>query len=210
MKISSRRSLLSCLLALATLAIPPSPAIAQPTAPTPVVAEDPAFNAVAERRASGMMATLDLADAARAARVKQHIVNFMIALKNIHEGKNPPSGEARTQALTRVRSDLYSALEAERLSAEQQVVVKNGLSANHFKINYDAFLNLIPRLTDEEKAYLHAQLATGFDEAVILNDGTAKGAVFHKIRGRINNYLSQRGYDLKQLSQERNERNARK
>jgi Protein of unknown function (DUF3826) len=174
--------------------------------PAAVVAEDSANNAVAEKRSSGIMETLKLADKDQAARVKRHIVNFILTLKNIHEGKNAPQGDAKKEALVKARGELYAGLEAEKLTTEQQEVVKNGLSANHFKINYDAFLGLIPKLTDEEKKYIHDQLATGFDEAVLLNEGTAKGDVFHKLRGRINNYLAKRGYDLKQLSIERNAR----
>ncbi len=188
----------------------PSTSVAAPAAPTPVVADIPAHATVAEKRASGIMATLKLADTGQAARVKQHIVNFMLTTKAAYEGKTPLTGDALQQALVKARTELYAALNAEKLTADQQVIIKNGLSANHYKINYDAFLNLIPKLTDEEKIYIHKQLITAFDDAVILNEGEAKGQVFHKVRGRINNYLSKRGYDLKQLSIERNERNQKK
>lgn len=195
-------------LLLAAAALPPA-AIGQ-SAPAPVAAEDPANNAVAEKRASGIMDTLKLSDAKQAARVKQHIVNFVISIKNIHEGKNAPAGEAKDAALAKARTELYAGLNAEKLTPEQQVVVKNGLSANHYKINYDAFVDLVPTLTAEEKTYIAEQLTTAFDAAVILNEGTAKGEVFHKVRGKINIYLSKRGYDLKKLSIERNERNKAK
>lgn len=174
--------------------------------PPAVVAEDPANNAVAEKRSSGILATLDLADSSQAALVKRHIVNFILTLKNIHEGKDPLVGEAKREALLAARGEFYNGLASEELTAEQTLVVKNGLSANHFRINYDAFLHLVPNLTDEEKSYIHAQLAEVCDEAVLLNSGGAKGERFHKRRGRINNYLSQRGYDLKELSKVRNER----
>ena len=49
-------------------------------------------------------------------------------------------------------------------------------------------------------------LQSAVHEAILLNEGTAKGEAFHKMRGRINNYLSKRGYDLKKLSEERNAR----
>jgi hypothetical protein len=203
---SFRRTAFSLLLAIAALAAMPSNGLAQPM-PSAAVAEDPANNAVAEKRSSGIMATLKLNDAEQAARVKQYIVNFILMLKNVYEGKTPPAGDAKRAALLKAREELYAGMSVEKLTAEQQLVVKNGLSANHFKINYDAFIDLVPKLTDEEKAYIHAQLAEVCDEAVLLNAGTEKGELFHKTRGRINNYLSKRGYDLKALSQERNARN---
>jgi hypothetical protein len=203
---SFRRSAFSLLLAIAALAAMPSKATAQPMPPA-VVAEDPANNAVAEKRSSGIMATLKLSDVEQAARVKQYIVNFILTLKNVYEGKNPPAGDAKRAALLKAREALYAGMNVEKLTAEQQLVVKNGLSANHFKINYDAFIDLVPKLTDEEKTYIHTQLAEVCDEAVLLNVGTEKGELFHKTRGRINNYLSKRGYDLKALSVERNARN---
>jgi hypothetical protein len=181
-------------------------ATSAPEIPQAVVAEDSANNAVAEKRSSGILETLKLVDKEQAARVKRYIVNFILTLKNIHEGKSAPQGDAKTAALVKARGELYAGLEAEKLTTQQQEVVKNGLSANHFKINYDAFLDLVPKLTDEEKTYIHDQLASVFDEAILLNEGTAKGEAFHKVRGRINVYLSKRGYDLKQLSIERNAR----
>ncbi len=175
--------------------------------PVAVTADNPAFAPVAEKRVAGIMSTLALSDAAQAARVKQHVLNFMVTTKNAYEGNAPLTGDALRAALVQARTTLYAALDAEKLTDDQLVTIKNGLSANHFAINYNAFVDLIPALTDEEKTYIRTQLATAFDEAILLNEGSEKGALFHKVRGRINNYLSQRGYDLKQLSVERNERN---
>ncbi len=176
---------------------------AQELAPA-VEAERPESIALAAKRAAGMMEELNLADADKAARVRRHIENFIVTLKNLHEGENPPAGEAKREALLAARKALYDGLDVEGLADEQKLVIKNGLSANHFRINYDAFLFLVPTLTDEEKKYIHDQLAEVCDEAILLNSGTAKGAMFEKRRGRINVYLSQRGYDLKKLSEVRN------
>lgn len=184
-------------------AVPTAPAQEMPAV---VVAEDQAMVPVADKRAQGIMDSLKLTDKDQAARVKRYIVNFILTLKNLHEGKNPPTGEAKKKALVKARDTLYAGLDAEKLSDEQKLVVKNGLSANHYRINTDAFRNLVPTLTDEEKLYIDTQFAEVCDEAVLLNSGSAKGELFVHRRGRINNYLSKRGYDLKKLSQERNER----
>jgi len=196
-----RRSALALCLLLPGLA----PADPETELPAPVAAEDPAFAPVAERRADGIMKDLDLDDPARAARVRRHVRNFIVETKNINEGSKVPE-EDKQSRLEQARADLYSGFDAEKLDDTQRLAIKNGLSANHFRINYEAFLDLVPDLTDEQKAYIHDQLAEVCEEAILLNSGTEKGERFIKRRGRINNYLSDQGYDLKELSKQRNER----
>lgn len=175
------------------------------TLPPPVMAEDPGFQPVGEGRAAGILRDLALKDSERAARIQRYVQNFIIGTKNINEGSNVPEGEKRPR-LEAERAALYAGLEAEKLNAEERLVVLNGLSANYYRINYDAFVDLVPDLTDAQKAFIHEQLFDAFDEAILLNSGSAKGELFIKRRGRINNYLSEQGYDLRALSVARNER----
>ncbi|HMO25972.1 MAG TPA: DUF3826 domain-containing protein, partial [Tepidisphaeraceae bacterium] len=163
---------------------------AAPKMPPAAPAEDPASLDIAERRSAGMIDGLRLDDAKKAARVRQHLVNFIITLKNIHEGRNAPTGDAKHAALEQARDALYAGFDEEALTDTQRLIIKNGLSANHYRINYDAFLNLVPALTDEEKRYIHEQLAEVCEHAILLNSGEAKGELFRNRRGRINNYLS--------------------
>lgn len=175
-----------------------------PALPEPVAAEDPAFEPVAERRTDGIMNQLDL-DGEQAPRVRRLVRNFMVDTKNINEGSKVPDDRKQAR-LEEARSTLFAGFDSEELSDEQRLAIKNGLSANHYKINYDAFLNLVPDLSEEQKKYIHEQLAEVCDEAILLNSGEAKGELFVNRRGRINNYLSDQGYDLKELSKERNAR----
>lgn len=171
----------------------------------PVPAEDPAFAPVAKQRTEGIMKELEFGDADRVARVRRLVRNFMVDTKNINEGSKVPDDRKRSR-LEQARATLYAGFDAEKLDDAQRLAIKNGLSANHYRINYDAFLNLVPDLTEEQKQYIHEQLADVCDEAILLNSGSAKGELFIDRRGRINNYLSKEGYDLKALSKERNER----
>lgn len=196
-----RRIPLVLIIGGATLA----PLAAAEELPEPVVAENPAFQPVAESRADEAIKPLDLKDAGRAARVRRYVLNFIIDAKNINEGSKVPENEKRGE-LEQARAALYAGFEAEKLDEEQRLVIKNGLSANHFRINYDAFLELVPNLTPEQKAYIHEQLAEVTHEAILLNSGSEKGELFVDRRGRINNYLSDQGYDLKALSVARNQR----
>lgn len=177
--------------------------------PAAVTPDDPDHLVVAEKRTDGIMNELKLEDAEKKARVKQHIVNFIVAIKNVHEAKPALPAEEKQTKLAAAKQALYAGIEAEKLTDEQQTAIKNGLSANRIRIEYNAFLDLIPQLTDAQKSHIKSELLGAADEAVVLNSGEEKLQLFMKRRGRINNYLSKEGYDLKQLSQERNARNQR-
>ena len=171
-----------------------------------VAAAVPGFTTVAEGRAEGIVKSLELGDVEKTARVKRDIVNFIIRVKNVHEGPEVSEEEKRPR-LDEARRLLYAGFDTEKLTDGQRLIIKNGLCANHFKINYDSFLELVPKLTADQKTYIHKEFAEVCDEAILLNSGTEKGALFVKRRGRVNTYLSKQGYDLKALSIERNERN---
>ena len=61
-------------------------------------------------------------------------------------------------------------------------------------------------MKEEEKKQVHDILVEAFDDAIVMNSGDAKGSAFEKRRGKVNNYLSKQGYDLKALSVARNEK----
>ena len=60
----------------------------------------------------------------------------------------------------------------------------------------------LPPPTDEEKAKLKEHLLRGRDEALIAGSADKKHEKFRLAKGRIGNYLSARGYDLKRASDE--------
>jgi hypothetical protein len=168
-------------------------------------AHDAAFVPVAERRTNGIMEQLDLANPQRAALVQRYVLNFMLETKAVNEGMDAPE-DVKHPLLVDARETLYAGFEAASLTEEERLVILNGLSANHYRINCDAFEELVPNLTEEEKQYIHEQFADVTHEAILLNSGREKAELFIERRGRINNYLSRRGYDLKALSEARNAR----
>ena len=82
------------------------------------------------------------------------------------------------------------------LNEEQIVAVKDGMTFGVVKVTYDATLDMIPTLTEEEKAQILAWLIEARELAVDAESSKKKHEVFGKYKGRINNYLSKRGYDL--------------
>jgi len=64
-------------------------------------------------------------------------------------------------------------------------------------ITYAAYLDMLPGLTDAQRARIMDWLREARELAMDEGSSNAKHAVFGKYKGRINNYLSAEGYDLK-------------
>lgn len=74
--------------------------------------------------------------------------------------------------------------------------VKDVMTFNVVKVTYDAHCDMIPTLTDEEKQQIMAWLLEARELAIDAESSKKKHEVFGKYKGRINNYLTRRGYDL--------------
>ncbi len=88
------------------------------------------------------------------------------------------------------------------LNEEQVEKVKDGMTYRIFPITYAAYLDEIPNLTNEQKAQIYAWLKEARELAIDAESSEKKHAVFGKYKGRINNYLSAEGYDMKKESEE--------
>ena len=82
------------------------------------------------------------------------------------------------------------------LSPSQIETVKDVMTFNVVKVTYDAQLDMIPTLKEEEKQQILAWLKEARELAIDAESSKKKHEVFGKYKGRINNYLSARGYDL--------------
>lgn len=82
------------------------------------------------------------------------------------------------------------------LDAAQIEQVKDGITMGVVKVTYDATLDMIPTLTDAEKQQILLWLQEARELALDAESSKKKHEVFGKYKGRINNYLSARGYDL--------------
>lgn len=191
--------------------------LAADAAPAQAADEEAAYTAAITGRAEKHVAALKLADPAKAEKVRDIIVKQYRALRDIDDARDAklkalPKGDAgKTQsdaikaeadaALKPVHETFISALSA-HLTPAQVEQVKDEMTYNVVRVTYDGFLDMIPRLTDAQKQYILAQLKEAREIAMDQGSSSAKHAVFGKYKGRINNYLSKEGYDLKQLSKE--------
>lgn len=82
------------------------------------------------------------------------------------------------------------------LTDQEIETVKDVLTYNVVKVTYDAQCDMIPTLKDEEKKQILAWLKEGREYAIDAESSKKKHETFGKYKGRINNWLSRRGYNL--------------
>ena len=84
--------------------------------------------------------------------------------------------------------------------------VKDGMTYNVMPRTYTVYMEMLPDLTDEQKRFIYACLVEARELAIDKGSSDKKHATFGKYKGRINNYLSKAGIDLKQAEKDMMER----
>ena len=74
--------------------------------------------------------------------------------------------------------------------------VKDVMTFDVVRVTYEAQCDMIPTLMESEKQQIMAWLIEARELAIDAESSKKKHEVFGKYKGRINNYLSKRGYDL--------------
>ncbi|MBQ7511903.1 MAG: DUF3826 domain-containing protein [Prevotella sp.] len=150
-----------------------------------------------KQRSQKIVDGLQLSDAQKAENVRNIIANRYFLLNEIH-GKydKKTQQDAINAELYKHHFELASAL-ALYLTDDQIDAVKDGMTFGRLKRDYNAQLDMIPSLTDEEKAQVLIWLKEAREYAMDAADSKGKHFWFDKYRGRTNNWLSARGYDLK-------------
>lgn len=138
-------------------------------------------------------------------------------LNNVHDRKNAKISElkksglseeklekAKSRAETKAEKELlkiqrrYLKNLSKHLNNEQIEGIKNGMTLGAMDHNYRGFTEMIPSLTQKEKDHIYNQLLEARDKAMNMGSSEEKQAIFRQYKGRINNYLSKKGYDLDQ------------
>lgn len=158
--------------------------------------QDPQYVETIKGRAQKIVDGLQLTDAKKAENVRNIIANRYFLLNDIHAKYDKNQQDARDAELYKHHFELASAL-ALYLNEEQIDAVKDGMTYGRLKRDYQAQLEMIPTLTDEEKAQILIWLKEAREYAMDAADSKGKHFWFDKYRGRTNNWLSARGYDLK-------------
>ena len=166
-------------------------------------------------RSQKIVDKLDIATAEAREAVLHIIANRYFELNDIYAERDERlaavkeqglTGEAKQQAQEFAKAACESKLYRSHfafpaalslyLTDEQIVAVKDGMTFGVVKVTYDSHLDMIPSLTDEEKAQIRVWLEEARELAIDAESSRKKHEIFGRYKGRINNYLSKRGYDL--------------
>ncbi|MBI5799896.1 MAG: DUF3826 domain-containing protein [Verrucomicrobia bacterium] len=196
------------ILILALLAVPLTAADKKTSKPD----TEAEYTAKLEQRAGDILTALDLKDAEKAGRVKGIVIAQYRALRDWHDGLGPKlKGAAEEEArvirasLKELHGKFVASLSAE-LTPAQVERVKDRMTYDKVRVTYDGYVEMLPTLTAAQKARVLELLKDAREEAMDGGSSEEKTAVFGRYKGRINNYLSAEGYDLKQAGKDWAER----
>ena len=109
---------------------------------------------------------------------------------------------AVVQLLTRPLHAEFLTKLANNLSPAQIEIVKDRMTYGRLKLNYDAYCQIIPGLTDREKAMILEALKLAREEAMSGGSADEKAATFEKYKDQINKRLAEGGHDVAKATQE--------
>lgn len=185
---------------------------------------DTAYVKVLTGRALKIVNSLALTDTVQASRITNIIVDQYLLLNEIHEGSKTAIKEVKAKIdlakdaqeaqITALKNKALASLYVLHFNFEGKVLaevnndildkIKDGMTYGIFPRTYNAYLDMILTLKEEEKRYIYTCLLEAREQAIDAGSSDDKHAIFGKYKGRLNNYLASRGYDLKKEGDEWN------
>ncbi|WP_374163393.1 DUF3826 domain-containing protein [Arcticibacter sp. MXS-1] len=175
------------------------------------------YTRVITQRADKIVVTLGIADQEKAAKVRDIIANQYRSLNDLQEekkakvrslkeeaGNDKATVEAKMKKVEEAQDkkisklhDKYISKLSKELNEEQVAKVKDGMTFNVLPITYKGYLEMLPSLTEKQKAQILAYLTEAREHAIDAESAEKKHWWFGKYKGRINNYLVAEGIDTK-------------
>lgn len=179
--------------------------------------QDASYTKTITERSEKIVSALGIASPETAIKVRDIIVQQYRKLNDIYTERDikiktakvlkatnkPLSEEQIKNAENEVLARLYI-LHSEYISKllmylnpEQLDQVKDGMTYGVLQITYKGYCDMILGLNDEQKLQIKVWLTEAREHAMDAGSSDEKHAWFGKYKGRINNYLSAAGYDMK-------------
>jgi hypothetical protein len=194
-------------------------ACAQDNTPAPTEAEKEAFYATTiENRTADILKALNLSDGSKQSAVHDILVtqyhelrvrDAAIDTRLKVEGKevNYANRAAQLTAQSKSLHDQFLAKLAAILTPEQVEKIKDLMTFNKVKVTYDAYCQIIPGLSEGDKAKILEQLKQAREEAIDGGSAPEKSAIFQKYKDQINSYLDAHGHDTAKAFKDWGEKN---
>ena len=191
---------------------------------------DPEYIKVTNERATKIVEKLALNNKENETAVTNIIAQQFRDLSKIHDGRDAEikkvkdnttlSKEKQNASIDKLKADADKSIAklhkaylkklGTQLNEAKITEVKDGMTYGVLPITVTAYNDMIPTLTKEEKEYIYNALVEAREYAMDGGSSKEKHAWFGKYKGRINNYLSKRGYDLTKEREGWNKRIAEK
>ncbi|MFM6969524.1 MAG: DUF3826 domain-containing protein [Sediminibacterium sp.] len=157
-------------------------------------------------RANKIVQALSVTDSSLFYQVQNMVVNQYAAIKKVHdnfnkkakeETANATSIEAERMAALKVQHNQFIASLSSVLSVQQIDLIKDGMTYGVLPKTFKGYEEMILTLTPAQKNQIYAYLLEAREFAMDAESSEKKHAWFGKFKGKINNYLSAEGYDMK-------------
>ena len=185
------------------------------------VSKEEQYVKILELRVAKILTPLGITKKKKLAKVQQIIVSQYQALNTIHTARDLKIKEfklAHPGSAVDVKlfvADVESAAGnkiadihfiflrdlGRHLSATQVDAVKDGMTYNVANITYKGYQDMLPSLTDDQKTKIWNWLVEAREIAMDAESSEKKHWWFGKYKGRINNYLSAEGFNMKKESE---------
>lgn len=184
--------------------------------------KDAVYTKTIIQRADKIVAPLAIADSVKTLKVRDIIVQQYRNLNDIYTTRDTKikaakalkdtnkllaeeqNKNAENEVMARLyilHSDFISKL-LMYLNPEQLDQVKDGMTYGVLPITYKGYCDMVLGLTEEQKLQIKIWLTEAREHSMDAGSSDEKHKWFGKYKGRINNYLSSAGYDMKREGEE--------
>jgi len=182
------------------------------------IVQDTAYMNVVQLRAAKIVDKLNLTDASKKQPVQNKIAWQYYNLNDIYKKRDSALSLLKTDTTNKaVRKEqinnaamksvdslhpIFLTSLAQELDTTQVNAVKDGMTYDVLHVTYTAYQEMLPDLTAEQKQQIYNWLVEAREHAMDAESSDKKHAWFGKYKGRINNYLSAQGINMKQATDE--------
>ncbi|GGF11583.1 DUF3826 domain-containing protein [Hymenobacter cavernae] len=192
----------------------------------PTETAEAAYTRTITERAGKIVEKINGLDAKKAPQVRDLIAGQYRQLNEIYEHKKTqltalkakPQDESTAAEKQKIEAAVtadvaklhkkYVSKLSKALTPEQVDQVKDGMTYGVLPLTMRAYQEMLPTLTEAQKTQILAWLTEAREHAMDGGTSQEKHAWFGKYKGKINNYLSAAGIDMKQAGKDWAERRA--
>jgi hypothetical protein len=211
--------LVSVLAASAAFFTPSAPAQATTTPAASPSDLEAYYTSLIEKRTEEILTPLALTDSAKSNEVYDIIIHqyrvmrardmlIDAQLEAIGKDDSYANRAGMLEAESKPLHDYFFGRLSKLLTPEQIDKIKDRMTYNKVKVTSDAYNQIIPGLTESDKAKIAELLKEAREKAVDGGSASEKSAIFQVYKDQINDYLNAHGHDVAKAYKEWEEKQA--